>query len=104
MGARRGQAHAGPIFRGCAPRGSALHDANGAKGGAQDKRCTLEAHVVHSATVAVSHDAPSLAEALRGATSWAARALDSQIGKRRDVRDHPSIRKDIEAMPENTET
>lgn len=80
-----------------------LSDTNGSKGGAQDKRCTIEAHVIQGAAVAVSHDAASLAEALKGAETRAIRALDSSIGKRRDVRDHTSIRKDADVLPTGTE-
>ena len=73
-------------------------DNNGTKGGADDKRCTVEALVAQSAPVAVTHDAASLAEALSGANAKMVRALDKQIGKRRDVRDHTSIRKDAEVV------
>lgn len=76
-----------------------LSDTNGSKGGAQDKRCTIEAHVIQATAVAVSHDAASLADALRGAESRVVRALDSAIGKRREVRDHTTIRKDAVVLP-----
>lgn len=76
-----------------------LSDTNGSKGGAQDKRCMIEAHVIQAAAVAVSHDAASLADALHGAEIRLVRALDSAIGKRRDVRDHTTIRKDAEVLP-----
>ena len=44
-----------------------LSDVNGAKGGATDKRCLIEAHIPQHAPVAVSHQAPSLDQAFRGA-------------------------------------
>lgn len=78
-----------------------LSDANGGKKGADDKRCTIEAHITHAGAVAGTGDAPSLAEALRGALNKVTHALDSQIGKRRDVRDHTSIRKDAELFTDD---
>ena len=76
-----------------------LSDVNGAKGGANDKRCTIEAHINQHANVAVTHDAPTLEEALRGADSKMMRALDSQIGKMRATRDRTTIRKDADVLP-----
>jgi hypothetical protein len=71
-----------------------LSDENSQKGGADDKRCMIEAHVIGHKAVAVSHNAPTLEQALNGAESKARRALDSTLGKVRDHRDHTSIRTD----------
>lgn len=70
-----------------------LSDENsGTKGGADDKRCVIEAHVTSLPPVAVSHQASSLDEAFRGAEAKARRALDTVIGKLNERRDHTSIR------------
>ena len=75
-----------------------LSDENSGKGGADDKRCMIEAHVTQRPAVAVSHNAPSLDEAFRGAESKARRALDSLLGKHKDRRDHTSIRTQPEVL------
>ena len=70
-----------------------LSDENsGAKGGADDKRCVIEAHVTSLPPVAVTHQASSLDEAFRGAEAKARRALDTVVGKLHERRDHTSIR------------
>lgn len=73
-----------------------LSDENSQKGGADDKRCMIEAHLISQKPVAVSHNAPTLEQALSGAESKARRALDTLVGKMRDHRDHTSIRTDPE--------
>ena len=75
-----------------------LSDVNGAKGGATDKRCLIEAHIPQHAPVAVSHQAPSLDQAFRGAETKALSALDSVLGKEKRHRDRTSIRTDPEAV------
>lgn len=73
-----------------------LSDDNSGKGGAGDKRCMIEAHVIGHAAVAVTHQAANMDEAFRGAEAKARRALDSAIGKLSDRRDHTSIRTEPE--------
>ncbi len=75
-----------------------LSDVNSDKGGAGDKRCLIEAHLPQLPPVAVSHQAPSLEEAFRGAEPKALRALDSVLGKVRKHRDRTSIRTDPEII------
>ena len=70
----------------------------GTKGGATDKRCLIEAHIPQHAPVAVSHQAPSLDQAFRGAETKALSALDSVLGKEKRHRDRTSIRTDPEAI------
>jgi hypothetical protein len=48
--------------------------------------------------VAVSHQAPSLDQAFRGAETKALSALDSVLGKEKRHRDRTSIRTDPEAV------
>ena len=75
-----------------------LSDENSGKGGADDKRCMIEAHVTQRPAVAVSHHASSMDEAFRGAESKARRALDSLLGKHKDRRDNASIRTQPEVL------
>ncbi|MDA8443948.1 HPF/RaiA family ribosome-associated protein [Paracidovorax valerianellae] len=75
-----------------------LSDVNHAKGGADDKRCMIEAHLPQQAPVAVSHHAPTLDEAFRGAEAKLQRALDSALGKLQDHRDRTSIRTQPELL------
>jgi ribosome-associated translation inhibitor RaiA len=58
-----------------------LKDLNGAKGGADDKRCTIEARIAGLADVAVSHDAPTLRDAIDGAADKLERALEHRFGR-----------------------
>lgn len=74
-----------------------LSDENGAKGGAADKRCTIEAHLPQHAPVVVTHDAATLDEAFRGAETKARHALESAIGKR-ERHDHASVRTQPEVL------
>ena len=69
-----------------------MADENSAKGGAGDKRCTLEARVAGHPPVAVTQHAPTLDEAFRGAEAKLKHALDHALGKQRQHRDHSSIR------------
>lgn len=80
-----------------------LSDNSAGSANAHGKRCTIEAHVIHAAAAAVTHDAPELDEAFRGAVSKMVRLLDSQVGKRRAVRDHTSIRKDADVLADASE-
>jgi ribosome-associated translation inhibitor RaiA len=58
-----------------------LSDVNGAKHGARDKRCVMEARTAGVAPVAVSHEAPSILESIDGAASKLERALEHTFGR-----------------------
>lgn len=59
-----------------------LSDTNsGAKGGADDKRCVLEARPVTLKPIAVTHQAATPEEAVDGATGKLKRALESLFGR-----------------------
>lgn len=78
-----------------------LTDENhGAKGGAADKRCMLEARINGRPPVAVTHDAPDQDLAIRGAVEKLDRALDHALGKldRKARRERDTIRKDVESL------
>ncbi|RZI84255.1 MAG: ribosomal subunit interface protein [Rubrivivax sp.] len=64
-----------------------LDDENGAKGGEDDIRCTIEARVTGQQSLAVTAHAANVEQAARGASGKMARALDSatsrQAGKQR---------------------
>jgi len=61
-----------------------LSDHNSAKGGANDKRCVLEARLAGLKPIAVSHEAPTIWQAVDGATRQLERSLDSTLGRLRD--------------------
>ena len=62
-----------------------LGDVNGAdKTGGADKKCLLEARVSGVKNIAVSHQAPTLHQAIEGAAGKLKHALDSAIGKLHD--------------------
>jgi hypothetical protein len=58
-----------------------LSDENAAKGGADDKKCVLEARPAGQQPVAVTHHAASLDEAYLGALEKLSRLLESKVGK-----------------------
>jgi len=58
-----------------------LNDTNGPKHGAREKRCTLEARVGGVRPVAVTHEAPSLIEAIEGAAQKLEHALEHTLGR-----------------------
>ena len=58
-----------------------LDDENGAKNGADDIRCTIEARMVGRQSLAVTEHAASVAQAARGAAAKMARAVDSTLGR-----------------------
>lgn len=59
-----------------------LSDADsGAKSGPSDMRCLLEARPAGHQPVAVSHQAPTLAEAVDGAADKLKRSLESLLGR-----------------------
>ena len=63
-----------------------LGDLNGAKGGAADKRCMMEARVSGLQPIAVTDHADNVRQAISGAADKLVRALDSALGKRNDVK------------------
>jgi tetrahydromethanopterin S-methyltransferase subunit A len=58
-----------------------LNDVNGAKHGERDKRCMMEARVAGIKPVAVTHEAPTLLEAIEGSADKLLRALDHTLGR-----------------------
>jgi hypothetical protein len=62
------------------------------KGGASDRRCTMEARLTHHQPLAVTHHAPGIDEAFRGAADKLKRLLDSKLGRQADHRARDSIR------------
>lgn len=77
-----------------------LRDTNGAKSGASDLRCMLEARVTGREPVTATHHAGSQDEAFRGATQRLVHALDHTFGKldRHQHRDRDTIRRDPSAV------
>jgi hypothetical protein len=67
---------------------------NGARGGAQDKRCKLEARFAGRQPMAVSHDAGRVADAMFGAVDKLQRLLDTTLGRARGVSGRVSVRDD----------
>lgn len=72
-----------------------LSDQNGDKGGQQDKRCVMEARPEGRPPIAVTDDAPSLHQAVRGAADKLARAIDSQLGRAASSERSP-VKPDVE--------
>jgi ribosome-associated translation inhibitor RaiA len=62
-----------------------LNDLNGSKLGERDKRCMMEARVGGMKPIAVSHEAPTLTEAIHVAADKLERALDHSFGKLQDT-------------------
>jgi len=58
-----------------------LDDENGAKGGIDDIRCTIEARVIGQQVLAVTEHAASVAQATQGAAGKLSRSLDSALGR-----------------------
>lgn len=65
-----------------------ISDTTGPKGGANDKRASLEARPNGHQPVAVHHDANRIEDAVTGAADKAARALDRVFGKISDRKGH----------------
>ncbi|WXL24715.1 HPF/RaiA family ribosome-associated protein [Ectopseudomonas mendocina] len=63
-----------------------LHDDNGSKAGAHDKRCQIEARPKGLQPVSVTHKAESLEHAIDGSIEKLHSALDHQFGKMRSKR------------------
>lgn len=58
-----------------------LSNQNGAKGGQHDKRCAIEARLEGRQPIAVTNDADTLEQAVRGAADKLVRMIDSQLGR-----------------------
>ena len=73
-----------------------LSDENAEKSGGADKRCTMEARLVHHQPLAVHHDGSNQDEAFRGAADKLKRMVENTIERSRDKshRERDSIRKD----------
>jgi sigma 54 modulation/S30EA-like ribosomal protein len=61
-----------------------LSDENSHKSGQNDKRCMLEARLEGRQPIAVTHQAATLDEAVRGAADKMARLIESTVGRLRD--------------------
>ncbi|HSD36641.1 MAG TPA: HPF/RaiA family ribosome-associated protein [Rhodocyclaceae bacterium] len=75
-----------------------LSDENGSKGGANDKRCVMEARLEHQKPIAVTHHAESLHQAIAGAAQKLARLLDSTLSRLHDhkVHDKAALHADLQ--------
>ncbi|MGE0154735.1 MAG: HPF/RaiA family ribosome-associated protein [Reyranellaceae bacterium] len=69
-----------------------LSDANAAKAGARDKRCTIEARLAGRKPEAVSDQGETLRAAVGGATRKLKRYLDKTLGRRDERKGGASIR------------
>ena len=76
-----------------------LHDDNGQKAGAQDKRCHIEARPKGLQPLSVTHKAESLEQALDGAIERLNHALSHQFGKLRQKRATPLQDDSISDIP-----
>ena len=56
-------------------------DENSDKGGANDKRCMMEACLEHHELIAVTDDAGTIAQAIEGAAGKLQRLLDHTLGR-----------------------
>jgi ribosome-associated translation inhibitor RaiA len=63
-----------------------MTDQNGGKGGKDDKRCVLEAHLEGRKPVAVVENAANMKQAVQGAIDKLVRMLDSTVGKMNEHR------------------
>jgi len=63
-----------------------MSDGNADKGGANDKRCAMEARIAGHQPVTVTHHAATVREALGGAAAKLERSLDHTLGKLNDRR------------------
>jgi ribosome-associated translation inhibitor RaiA len=58
-----------------------LNDLNGSKLGERDKRCMMEARIGGMRPIAVSHEAPTVTEAIHAAADKLERAIEHTLGK-----------------------
>ncbi|MEO9078719.1 MAG: HPF/RaiA family ribosome-associated protein [Rhodanobacter sp.] len=61
-----------------------LADANGSKGGAEDKHCAIEARISSGNAVGVTHDDETVEKAIQGACSKMRSRLESTIDQKRN--------------------
>ena len=61
-----------------------LSDENGAKGGADDKRCVMEARLEGRLPTAVTHQAATVEEAIDGAAGKLGRSIESTLARMRE--------------------
>ena len=61
-----------------------LSDENSARGGADDKRCMMEARLEGLPPTAVTHQAATVPQALDGAAATLTRSLERMLGRLRD--------------------
>lgn len=76
-------------------------DENSHKGGLSDKRCVMEARLEGRQPVAVSHEAASPEQAVRGAADKLARTIGSTLGRQRDKSRRASAPKSSGAGPQD---
>lgn len=62
-----------------------LHDLNSQKLGERDKRCLMEARIGGMEPIAVSHEAPTLTEAIHSAADKLERAIGHALGRLQDM-------------------
>lgn len=60
-----------------------LSDENGAKGGANDKRCTMEARIEGRPPLAVTHQATTVEQAMSGAAAKLAKSIEATFARLR---------------------
>lgn len=60
-----------------------LSDENAGKGGADDKRCEMEARLAGRQPITVTHKAATLEDAVEGAADALSRLIESTLGKQR---------------------
>jgi len=58
-----------------------FNDVNSDKGGSDDQRCMMEARVAGKQPIAVTHQAPTIALAMSGASAQLRRKLNRMFGK-----------------------
>ncbi|HUP47197.1 MAG TPA: HPF/RaiA family ribosome-associated protein [Thermoanaerobaculia bacterium] len=58
-----------------------ISDENSAKGGENDKRCMMEVRIEGRPPAAVTHQAPTVEEAVTGAAGKLKRSIESTLGK-----------------------
>jgi ribosome-associated translation inhibitor RaiA len=61
-----------------------LSDENGAKGGADDKRCMMEARLEDRPPIAVTHRAATVEQAIDGAAGKLARSIERLLARERE--------------------
>jgi len=66
-----------------------LGDENGKKGGADDKRCMIEARVEGRPPIAITHHAATVALAVDGAADRLRRSLEEARDRAQEARHHP---------------